>query len=157
MSMRAFIVFASLLICAFCASGCFPFPQHITFRPGVTGAVVDSETGSPMPGVKVAFYWRDFDTTEPSSPADDKPEVVAFSGSDGRFELPAEQRWICSYMFIYLHPIPYGLSFTRPGYDRVFVDEFFQGQDAVNVGKISLKRATSTSPSGWRHQRAVGD
>jgi len=125
---RAATGLLAVLVC----SGCFP--MNVTKSPGVTGVVVDAGTGSPVAGAEVlvskATSASAGDTSAgASTPAPGPPplaDVLAAArrptvktGTDGRFTVPPEKRWIMT-MFATPPPPPTGtVVVRRPGYATV--------------------------------------
>ena len=115
----------ALLLC----SGCFP--MNVTRSPGVTGVVVDADSGTPVPGAEVlvskAIFEGDHGTA--SVGATSAPTVpplsdalaaarrpTATTGADGRFTIPPEKRWIMVPLGSERPPPAGTVVVRRPGY-----------------------------------------
>jgi hypothetical protein len=77
-----------VVLCGGCTS------YHWLLRPGVTGEVVDSQTGTPIAGAQVMFsrdpnLYRNWYVNTNSG----LRVTNTFSGVDGKFSIPPLQKW----------------------------------------------------------------
>jgi hypothetical protein len=124
--MRRLVV---LILCGVTLSGCFPI--HGLARCGTVGSLIDSRTGTPIPGAVV--------TVGRQHP------VSVQTAADGRFVVPAQREW---FLFL-LAPVPQDppldvvsptLSVVHPGYEPRVVNlrEFPLEDGEAKVGTLNM-------------------
>ncbi len=107
-------IYCTLFIVLVC-SGCTSY--HWLLRPGVTGSVVDSQTGSPIPGAQVTFS-RDPKLYENWYINKNRGLRVTntLTAADGTFSIPPLEKWGLHDTTAPNDPVFYALSVRRDGY-----------------------------------------
>ena len=130
--MSRFVILAGFLFAALSA-GCFPY--HFTLVPGATGKVVDAQSGIPIGQVAVIL-------TDRYRP--DEYESTVQTTADGRFEIPAKQKW--SLVIAPFDPAPAIalVNFRAEGYADVEkrISITIMGPPITDLGTIPMTRGT---------------
>jgi hypothetical protein len=162
------VIFSAVAVFAILLCGCaIPYP-HTSLRSfGITGRVVDAETGLPIAGARIqpSDYLRRSNSV-PTIIPDLTTTPVSVSEVEGRFKLPRTKnmRWTKTV----LAPCYVGVSdgrryslyiVTKPGYIPVEFNPKFYNRDAnhskesdFTVGDIQLSAGDSLVPKSWRHR-----
>jgi hypothetical protein len=122
-----------LVIVLFACSSCMPY--QFTTRPGATGTVIDATNKQPITGATVTL-------TTLRSIEHQGESLSTMTGADGRFEIPAAQRWS-----LYFAPLdPYSLSalltIKMLGYQDMSkeITTLTTGPEMTDLGIVPLER-----------------
>ena len=120
-------------------TGCWPL--RITSSPGATGVLFDAQTHSPVSGAKavVCYPLPNSWPTYQDALTNTRPSEVT-SGSDGRFSIPPEHRWVLYHPMPMLMPASGYLVVSRDGYEPDMIQLMTNGTE--DVGTVFLKPVT---------------
>jgi len=136
-------------------SGCYPYRQ--LSRPGVTGSVVDSQTGLPIVGAQVTLSGAL--VAPPQHPSRDPAWYIergrsysshttgTESATDGVFSISPQQHWDVWELHFSRWGTFYALAVRRDGYQpctNMFwypIEDVASSETITNLGKIRLERA----------------
>ena len=122
------------LLVTLALGGCFPY--HYTQRPGVTGTVVDAQSGAPIRGALVSVVGYGMR----SRPQDDVFDVR--TAADGRFEIFPVQQWNIYIVPMRPAPIPVALKVLASGYRDLDKEISFSmlGPSVEDFGSLRMTR-----------------
>jgi hypothetical protein len=162
------VIFSAAAVFAILLSGCaIPYPHTSDRSFGITGRVVDAETGLPIAGARIQplDYLRRSNSV-PAIVPDLATTPVTVSEVDGRFNLPRTKnmRWTKTVLAPCYVGVTDGRRYslyivTRPGYIPVDFDPKFHDRDTnhlkernFTVGDIQLSAGDSLVPKSWQHR-----
>jgi len=118
------------LVISACA-GCIPY--HFTVRPGVSGTVLDVQTGTPITNAAIAV----------SPGRGDNPASEATTAADGSFFIPPQRQWGVYIVPGDVFPFPFALTVQRDGYQPIrirFLHRAMGEGSITNFGTLTLWR-----------------
>ncbi len=130
---RKYFLHGLVAFMLFVCSSCMPY--HFTSRPGAIGTVIDAENSQPIEGATVGL--------DVMRSIEHKGEYLSTTtGADGKFQIPAAQRW--SLYMVPLDPAPLSVLITikKLGYEE-FTKEIgthTMGTAITDLGNVSIRK-----------------